>query len=115
MRIWPISAALVALLPSVGFGETNAGWKVTTVAMVDHPTRPVCVFQERGSIKIENNVVMYFAQGMTFPNWKVAVAPDGSVDQAVYYNRWPAQQVRVVMGPGTGPRDIKTFPLADVC
>jgi hypothetical protein len=54
-------------------------------------------------------------EGMTYPNWEVKLAPDGSADTRVGGNPHTNRQIRVKVAPGTGPREVTTLNEVVMC
>jgi hypothetical protein len=87
-------------------GDCESGsysWKVSVLP--DH-IAGVCD-GGRGFVRVEGDMLSYYMEGMSKPNWSVTLQSDGSADTAV--GPYKHHQIRVKVAAGTGPRVINTL------
>jgi hypothetical protein len=93
-------------------GLPTSGWRVSF-----HLTENSngCSVGGRGRMEVTGNVLSYFAQGMSYPNWQVALEPDGSADKTVGEYVYPTRKERVKVAAGTGGRKVNTRSEYTLC
>jgi hypothetical protein len=105
--------ALAMALSLAGPGQAADEWRTTQQQISGNAQQ--CGSGGRGTLRIVNNVMMFYPQGLSFLRWKIALAADGSADKIVHYEDYPARKLRIIVPAGVGPREISTVPQETVC
>ena len=96
-----LSGCVTPNAESMGPYPSQSGWKVSVHVEVEANN---CT-GGRGTMNIAENTLSFFGQGMSYPDWQVALEPDGSAKKTVGVYIHPNRKVRVQVAAGTGPRE----------
>lgn len=103
--IWAVVTALL-VMPVSGMGQTTSEWRASGSLVSGNSN---CNSGGRATIRIVNNLMMLFAQGMSYPNWRIELAADGSASKTVVYEVHPPRPVQDTVPAGSAPRKVRAL------
>jgi hypothetical protein len=88
-----------------------AEWKVSVLIQERYETCD----GGRGTVRMKDNKLSFFGQGMLYPAWEIDLLPDGSADNTIGTYIHSNRLLRVKVWAGTGPRMITTMSEISLC
>ena len=108
------ASACVEDQPSTNPGENLSinRWKVSV-----HQDRGAagCSRIDIGTIEISGSTLTFYAQGVSYPIWQVALSPDGSANESVGLSNHPTRKIRVKVDAGTSSREVSALSEEAIC